>query len=145
MLGLGTLAKSVFGTPNDRKVKATRTIVDKINALEPEYEALSDEGIIAKTRELQERAKGAFRGFAAVGKSFGQNIVQFLAFGDAFLEFFCFSDQAVVGQGLELGLESVDLCDQRRCRLDLAVIGSPKDLFRNCSKSEHSKSLFAPL
>ncbi|GGE56321.1 preprotein translocase subunit SecA [Actibacterium pelagium] len=58
MLGLGTLAKSVFGTPNDRKVKATRKIVDEINALEPEFEALSDEGIIAKTHEFQERAKG---------------------------------------------------------------------------------------
>ena len=33
MLGIGTLAKKVFGTPNDRKIKATRPIIDKINAL----------------------------------------------------------------------------------------------------------------
>ena len=31
MLGLGTLAKKVFGTPNDRKVKATRPLIEKIN------------------------------------------------------------------------------------------------------------------
>ena len=59
MLGLGTLAKKAFGTPNDRKVKATRPLVAKINALEPEYKALSDDGIKAKTAEFKERiAKG---------------------------------------------------------------------------------------
>ena len=58
MLGLGTIAKKIFGTPNDRKIKATRVIVGKINALEPDFEKLSDEGLIAKTRDLQERAKG---------------------------------------------------------------------------------------
>lgn len=57
MLGIGSLAKKVFGTPNDRKVKATRVIVEKINALEPEIEALSDEGLVEKTRDLQARAK----------------------------------------------------------------------------------------
>ena len=46
MLGLGTVARKVFGTPNDRKVKATRPLVEKINALEPEIEALSDQGLI---------------------------------------------------------------------------------------------------
>ena len=38
MLGLGTFAKKVFGTPNDRKIKATRPVVDQINALEVEFE-----------------------------------------------------------------------------------------------------------
>ena len=56
MLGLGTLAKKVFGTPNDRKVKATRPLIETINALEPEFEALSDEGLVAKTAELRARA-----------------------------------------------------------------------------------------
>ena len=55
MLGFGTITKKVFGTANDRKVKATRPIVEKINALEPEFEALSDEGLIAKTEELKGR------------------------------------------------------------------------------------------
>ncbi|MBE1297551.1 preprotein translocase subunit SecA [Phycobacter azelaicus] len=56
MLGIGTLAKKIFGTPNDRKVKATRPLIAKINALEPEFEKLSDEGLIEKTEELRKRA-----------------------------------------------------------------------------------------
>ncbi|QYX57037.1 preprotein translocase subunit SecA [Roseovarius sp. SCSIO 43702] len=56
MLGLGTVTKKIFGTPNDRKVKATRPLIEKINALEPEFEALSDEDIKAKTEELASRA-----------------------------------------------------------------------------------------
>ncbi|MFC3613528.1 preprotein translocase subunit SecA [Lutimaribacter marinistellae] len=58
MLGLGTLAKKVFGTPNDRKIKATRPLIDKINALEAEFEKLSDEDLKAKTEELRKRANG---------------------------------------------------------------------------------------
>ncbi|WP_439105278.1 preprotein translocase subunit SecA [Celeribacter marinus] len=55
MLGIGTLAKKVFGTPNDRKIKATRPIVEKINALEAEFEKLDDAGLIAKTDEFKKR------------------------------------------------------------------------------------------
>ncbi|MDK3017904.1 preprotein translocase subunit SecA [Pseudodonghicola flavimaris] len=57
MLGIGTLAKKVFGTPNDRKIKAVRPLVEKINALEPEFEKLSDEGLQQKTEELRKRAQ----------------------------------------------------------------------------------------
>ena len=56
MLGIGTIAKKVFGSANDRKVKAVRPLVAQINALEPEYEALSDEAIKEKTQALRERA-----------------------------------------------------------------------------------------
>jgi len=55
MLGFGKLAKKVFGTTNDRKIKTVRPLIDKINALEPEFEALSDSDIIAKTAEFKER------------------------------------------------------------------------------------------
>jgi len=55
MLGIGKIAKKVFGTPNDRKVKATRPLVEKINAREPEYEALSDDGLKKKTEEFRKR------------------------------------------------------------------------------------------
>ena len=55
MLGIGTVAKKIFGTPNDRKVKTTRPLVEKINALEPEYEALDDAGLIAKTQDFKKR------------------------------------------------------------------------------------------
>ena len=60
MLGIGSIAKKVFGTPNDRKIKATRPLVEKINALEPEFEKLSDEGLKQKTAELRQKvAEGA--------------------------------------------------------------------------------------
>ncbi len=57
MLGLGSLARKMFGTPNDRKVKAARPMVARINALEPEFAALSDDGILAKTAEFQKRVQ----------------------------------------------------------------------------------------
>ncbi len=58
MLGFGAITKKVFGTANDRKVKRVRAIVARINALEPEFQALSDEGLIAKTAELKARVAG---------------------------------------------------------------------------------------
>ena len=53
--GIGTIGRKVFGTPNDRKIKSTAPTVAAINALEPEFEALSDDDIIAKTTELKGR------------------------------------------------------------------------------------------
>jgi preprotein translocase subunit SecA len=58
MLGFGSFARKIFGTPNDRAVKAVRPLVARINALEPEFAALSDEGIIERTRALQARVQG---------------------------------------------------------------------------------------
>lgn len=58
MLGIGTIAKKVFGTPNDRKIKATRPIVEKINGLEAEFEKLDDAGLVAKTEEFKKRVEG---------------------------------------------------------------------------------------
>ena len=58
MLGIGNLAKAVFGTPNDRKIKATRPLVAQINALEDRFRALSDEQLIEQTHALQARARG---------------------------------------------------------------------------------------
>ncbi len=55
MLGLGAISKKVFGTPNDRRVKTTRPIVDRINALEDEFRALDDDGLILKTGQLRDR------------------------------------------------------------------------------------------
>ncbi|PZO65327.1 MAG: preprotein translocase subunit SecA [Paracoccus denitrificans] len=57
MLNFGNLAKKVFGTPNDRKVNAARPLVAQINALEPRFQAMSDEDLIATTRSLQQRAQ----------------------------------------------------------------------------------------
>ncbi len=58
MLGFGTLARKVFGTPNDRKVKSVRPLVAKINALEPKFAALTDDGIKEKTAEFKARIAG---------------------------------------------------------------------------------------
>ena len=55
MLGLGSIAKKIFGSSNDRLVKDQRPLIAKINALEPEFVALDDAGLIAKTEELRQR------------------------------------------------------------------------------------------
>jgi len=50
----GFLSK-IFGDPNERELKRLRKIVDTINALEPEMQALSDEALRAKTEEFKAR------------------------------------------------------------------------------------------
>lgn len=55
MLGLGTLAKKIFGTANDRYLAKLEPKIAAINALEPEFEALSDEALRAKTDEFRTR------------------------------------------------------------------------------------------
>lgn len=52
---LGTIAKSIFGSSNDRYVKKTMKIVTKINALEDQMAALSDEDLKAQTQRFRER------------------------------------------------------------------------------------------
>ncbi|MFV0431050.1 MAG: preprotein translocase subunit SecA [Alphaproteobacteria bacterium] len=51
----GKIAKSVFGTANERYIKKLQKHIQAIEKLEPEYEALSDEEIKAKTSEFRER------------------------------------------------------------------------------------------
>ena len=50
------LAK-VLGSKNERELKRLRKIVDKINALEPDFESLSDEQLKDKTNEFKQRLK----------------------------------------------------------------------------------------
>ena len=54
---LSALAKTLFGSENDRVLKKMQASVDAINALEPELEKLSDEELVARTPWLQERIK----------------------------------------------------------------------------------------
>ncbi|ATV07119.1 preprotein translocase subunit SecA [Fusobacterium vincentii] len=49
------LLKKIFGTKNDREIKALTKEVEKINALESEYEKLSDEDLQNKTNIFKER------------------------------------------------------------------------------------------
>jgi preprotein translocase subunit SecA len=52
---LQAIAKSLFGSANDRYVKKLQPIVDAVNSLEPEIEALDDETLKARTPWLRER------------------------------------------------------------------------------------------
>ncbi len=45
----------IFGTKNERELKRLRPIVEKINALEPEVKALSNEKLATKTGEFKKR------------------------------------------------------------------------------------------
>ena len=52
---LNTLLTKIFGSRNDRTVRRLRKQVAKINALEPEFEALSDDALRGKTAEFRSR------------------------------------------------------------------------------------------
>ena len=49
------LAKKIFGTRNDRILKALRPVVMKINDLELRYEVMSDDELRAQTAAFKER------------------------------------------------------------------------------------------
>ncbi len=51
----GNLIKNVFGSKNERELKRLAPKVDQINRLEPEFQALSDEALRAKTEALRQR------------------------------------------------------------------------------------------
>ncbi|MFQ5533902.1 MAG: preprotein translocase subunit SecA [Sphingomonadales bacterium] len=57
MLGFGTLAKRMFGSANDRRVKSLQSYVDSINALEGDWERLSDQELRARTDHFRARLK----------------------------------------------------------------------------------------
>ncbi|WP_444946270.1 preprotein translocase subunit SecA [Microbulbifer sp. VTAC004] len=52
---IGKLIKSVFGSKNDRELKRMRRIVEKINALEEDFQKLDDTALRAKTDEFKKR------------------------------------------------------------------------------------------
>ena len=52
---LGSLAKSLFGSANDRKVKPLWSAVAKINALEPRFQSMSDAELAAMTPAFRAR------------------------------------------------------------------------------------------
>ncbi|MBY9066387.1 preprotein translocase subunit SecA [Hyphomonas sp. WL0036] len=55
-----SIARKIFGTVNERKIKPLRARVNRINALEPIMEALSDQSLKGKTAEFRKRlADGA--------------------------------------------------------------------------------------
>ena len=54
---IGSLARKIFGSANDRYIKRQYKTVEKINSLEPEISALSDDALRAKTQEFKTRIK----------------------------------------------------------------------------------------
>ena len=52
MLGI---AKKIFGTENDRTLKKLRPLVASINALEPQFEGMTDDALKLKTEEYKKR------------------------------------------------------------------------------------------
>ena len=53
MVSFGGIARRLFGSENERRIKRLSPKVDAINALEPEMEALSDDELKAKTEEFK--------------------------------------------------------------------------------------------
>jgi preprotein translocase subunit SecA len=51
----GAIARKFFGTTNDRLIKSNRKVIDAVNALEPEYAALDDAAVRAKTDAFRVR------------------------------------------------------------------------------------------
>jgi len=64
---LGNIAKKIFGSANDRRLKGYQPNVRAINAMEPEIAALTDEQLTARTQ--------AFRDQIAAGKSLDELLV----------------------------------------------------------------------
>lgn len=55
---IGYLVKKIFGTKNEREIKRLREIVNKINKLEPELDALSNKELIEESKRLKEKIRG---------------------------------------------------------------------------------------
>ena len=57
MISFGQFASKIFGSSNDRRVRAYSNRVEAINALETEVEALSDQDLRGRTEKLRQQLK----------------------------------------------------------------------------------------
>ena len=57
MLGFGKLAAKIFGSSNEKAIKAVSSIVTKINGYEDQIKKLSDQSLADKTAEFKNRIK----------------------------------------------------------------------------------------
>jgi len=55
MVSLGGLARKLFGSSNERRIRSYATRVSEINALEPQIKALTDDQLRAKTAEFKQQ------------------------------------------------------------------------------------------
>ena len=56
---IGKVITKIFGSKSEKDIKAIQPIVDKINALGPEMEKLSDDQLKAKTQEFRKKIEDA--------------------------------------------------------------------------------------
>src|ERR1700733_3557648 len=56
---IGAVARKLFGSSNDRRIRGYRPRVEEINALEPELAALSDEALRARTEDFKKQLADA--------------------------------------------------------------------------------------
>ncbi len=54
---LGLIAKKIFGTKNEREIKKIKPIVQKINQLEPEFDALSNKELRERSLQLIQKVR----------------------------------------------------------------------------------------
>jgi len=67
---IGAVARKLFGSSNDRRIRSYRPRVDAINALEQELEQLSDQALRARTEEFKKQlSEGATRSASAISTS----------------------------------------------------------------------------
>jgi preprotein translocase subunit SecA len=52
---IGAVARKLFGSSNERRIRSYRPRVDAINAIEPELEQLSDEALRARTEDFKKQ------------------------------------------------------------------------------------------
>jgi len=52
---IGAVARKLFGSANERRIRSYQPRVHEINALEKELEALSDEALRARTEDFKKR------------------------------------------------------------------------------------------
>ncbi len=65
----------IVGDANERELKRLQPTVDEINALEPEFERLSNEELRVRTAELKERAQDAVADLRAEVERLGQQLL----------------------------------------------------------------------
>ncbi|MGZ5445892.1 MAG: preprotein translocase subunit SecA [Thermoanaerobaculia bacterium] len=70
---------AIFGSKHERDVKAMRPAVARINALEPEISALSDDGLRAKTAEFRERLRPVVQALEEIRKEIPRDEAAFKA------------------------------------------------------------------
>ncbi|MFN3364717.1 MAG: hypothetical protein ACK40W_12195, partial [Allorhizobium sp.] len=54
MVNFGGLARKLFGSANDRRIRSYKSLVEAVNALEDQTKALSDAELAGKTIEFRQ-------------------------------------------------------------------------------------------